>query len=197
MKKIIALITLLLVITLSSFVSDNEVPKGLNKGDKAPSFEAKDQNGQTVKLTNLLQKGDVVVVFYRGQWCPFCNKYLSALQDSLVLIQKKGASVIAISPETQEGIGMTVTKTKASFPVLADTDLKISNAYKVNYTVDQDMQDKLAGYGLDLNKANGENGNNLPVPATYIISKDGAIKYVFFNPDYTQRPSVRDLLSHL
>jgi peroxiredoxin len=137
------------------------------------------------------------VVFYRGQWCPFCNKYLSSLQDSLGLIQKKGASVIAISPETQEGIGMTVSKTKATFSVITDMNLEISTAYKVNYAVDKDMQTKLAGYGLDLNKANGVNGNNLPVPATYIISKDGTIKYAFFNPDYTKRPSVKELLIHL
>jgi peroxiredoxin len=197
MKKITALLLSFIVIGLCSFVLDNEIPKGLQKGDKAPLFEGKDQHSQTVKLTDLLQKGDVVLVFYRGQWCPFCNKYLSALQDSLGLIQKKGASVIAISPEKQENIGMTVSKTKATFPVITDTDMKIMTAYKVNYTVDKEMQDKLASYGLDLNKANGENGNHLPVPATYIISKNGTIKYVFFNPDYTKRPSVKELLNLL
>lgn len=196
MKKFIASLTLLSIIGLSSFVMMDE-PTGLKKGDKAPAFEGKDQNSKTVKLNDLLQKGDVVVVFYRGQWCPFCNKYLTSLQDSLGMIQKKGASVVAISPETMEGVGMTTTKTKATFSVIHDADLKITTAYKVNYAVSKEMQEQLAGYGLDLNKTNGENGNNLPVPATYIISKTGVIKYVFFNPDYTKRPSVKELLAQL
>jgi peroxiredoxin len=197
MKKISLLLTLFSTLVLSSFMLDNELPTGLHKGDKAPAIEAKDQNGKMVKLASLLEKGDVVVIFYRGQWCPFCNKYLSSLQDSLGLIQKKGASVIAISPEVQDNIGMTISKTKATFSVIADVDLKITTAYKVNYAVDKETQAALAGYGLDLNKANGANGNNLPVPATYIISKNGTVKYVFFNPDYTKRPSVKELLSHL
>jgi len=196
MKKFIASLTLLAIVGLSSFVTMDE-PHGLKKGDKAPAFEGKDQTAKTVKLNDLLQKGDVVVVFYRGQWCPFCNKYLSSLQDSLGMIQKKGASVVAISPENLEGINMTATKTKASFSIIHDADLKISTAYQVNYEVSKEMQEKLAGYGLDLNKANGDNGNNLPVPATYIISKTGVIKYVFFNPDYTKRPSVKEILAQL
>ena len=105
--------------------------------------------------------------------------------------------MIAISPETKENIGITIEKTKASFPIISDSALGIMKMYKVNYAVDETTQLKYKQYGIDFSKANGSNGANLPVPATYIIGKDGIIKYVFFNPDYKVRNTVQDLLNHL
>jgi len=172
-------------------------PKGLAVGDKAPAFTAKDNKGQAFTLEQQLKKGEVVLIFYRGQWCPYCNKQLSGLNDSLQLIASKGAALVAVTPETIENVGKTIGKTKASFSIISDANLSIMKSYQVAFEVDQATQDKYKKYGIDFSVANGNNGANLPVPATYIIGKNGRIKYVFFNPDYRMRPSVKDIVDHL
>lgn len=198
MKKTILLFTFLLS-TISIALAQNETiyPDGLKVGDMAPDFSAKDQNGRTISLKQSLKKGSVVIFFYRGQWCPYCNKQLSQFSDSLLLLTANGASVIAIAPETAENVKKTIEKTKATFPVLEDIGLAIMKMYKVNFSVDEKTIVKYKGYGIDFDNANGSNGANLPVPATYIIGKDGKIKYVFFNTDYRKRASVMDILNNL
>jgi peroxiredoxin len=195
-KKIFPLLTFL-AISITALAQNTVYPEGLKTGDKAPLFEGKENSGKTFSLKNQLAKGDVVIIFYRGQWCPFCNKELGRLNDSLSLIIDKGASVIAISPETFSNVEKTVEKTKASFPIISDSSMTIMKLYKVNFSVDEGTQKKYLEYGIDFSKANGSNGANLPVPATYIIGKNGLVKYAFFDPDYRVRPSVKELLEHL
>jgi peroxiredoxin len=132
----------------------------------------------------------VVLVFYRGEWCPFCTKSLANLQDSLATIVSKNATVIAITPEAEVGVAKTVSKTKASFHVISDQNLAILTAYEVGFALDDATQKKYLGYGIDLGKVNGSNGANLPVPATYVIGQDGKVAFVHFDPDYRKRPSV-------
>jgi peroxiredoxin len=172
-------------------------PEGLNVNDKAPQFKAKANDGSMVSLKKALKKGPVVLIFYRGQWCPYCNKQLKGMQDSLSFIKAKGAQIFAITPETNENVMKTVEKTKASFPVLSDSGLAIMTAYKVAFKVDDKTIEKYKGYGIDFDKANGTNGATLPVPAVYIISKKGIITYRYFDKDYSKRPSVKDILEHL
>ncbi len=196
MKKLIG--TLFSAILFStSFAQIDVKPEGLKVGDAAPDFTATNQADKSIQLKKLLTKGDVVIVFYRGQWCPYCNKQLSKINDSLDLITAKGATVIAITPETAENVAKTITKSKASFDVLEDKGMAIMKSYKVNFAVDEKTIEKYKGYGIDFEKANGTNGANLPVPATYIIGKNGKIKYVFFNTDYSKRASVKDILDNL
>jgi peroxiredoxin len=193
MKQILSL-TLSYFIAISSFAQN---PNGLKVGDKAPQFTGLDQTGKKVNLQEILKKGDAILVFYRGQWCPYCNKQLSHLNDSLGLITAKGATVISITPETNDNIKKTVEKTKATFSIIEDKGLVIMNNYKVSFAVDENTITKYKKYGIDFEKANGANGANLPVPATYIIGKDGKIKYAFFNPDYSKRTSVKDIVDNL
>lgn len=174
-----------------------EAPEGLFIGSKAPDFKANDQNGNEVRLKDLLKKGKVVLVFYRGQWCPYCNKALSRLQDSLRVITDKGASLVAVSPEKQENVSQTVEKTKASYPVLHDKDLKIMKAYDVEFEVPENTVTRYRNAGIDIGKNNGNNGNYLPVPAVYVIDKESTIIYRFFEADYKKRPNVADLLKYL
>ena len=198
MKKAIWIFLLLCSVTSCVTAQTETVyPEGLKVGDAAPMFTAKDQNGKTVKLKDALKKGPVVMMFYRGQWCPFCNKQLSHFSDSLQMIMAKGASIMALTPETGENVKRTIEKTKASFPVLEDAGMAIMKMYKVNFAVDENTIAKYKGYGIDFDKANGSNGANLPVPATYIIGIDGLIKYVFFNKDYRKRASVQEILNNL
>lgn len=198
MKKITQLLSFLMIISSLAFAqAETLYPEGLKVGDMAPDFSAKDQHGKTISLEQALQKGPVVMLFYRGQWCPYCNKQMSRFSDSLSLLIAKGASVLAIAPETAENVKKTIEKTKSTFSVLADQGLAIMKMYKVNFAVDEKTITKYKGYGIDFDNANGVNGANLPVPATYIIGKDGKVKYVFFNTDYRNRASVMDVLNNL
>ncbi|MCH8318549.1 MAG: AhpC/TSA family protein [Bacteroidetes bacterium] len=172
--------------------------KPLSIGDTAPSFEGKDQNGNKIILSEMLKKGKVVLIFYRGQWCPVCNRHLSQLQDSLQMVLDKGAAVIAVTPERQEYIQKMIVKTNVTFPIIYDEEYRIMNAYGVAF-----RQKKVEVFiyntmlGAKLKKANWDESNTLPVPATYIIDIDGKIKYAHFNPDYKKRASVKDILKNL
>ncbi|MEO7310438.1 MAG: peroxiredoxin-like family protein [Chitinophagaceae bacterium] len=196
MQKVF-LVTIFTLILAVAKTQPTIYPEGLKAGDNAPQIQATDNGGHSFDLKKQLKKGDVVLLFYRGQWCPYCNRQLSQLNDSLAMIIAKGASVIAVSPEVMENVAKTVGKTKASFPIISDSNLAIMKAYQVNFAVDENTQTKYKKFGIDFGEANGSNGANLPVPATYVIGKNGKIKWVFFNPVYTKRPSVQDILDHL
>lgn len=194
MKK---LLIVLFTVCFSSSLIAQEAPEGLFINSKAPDFKANSQYKSEVRLRDLLKKGKVVLVFYRGQWSPYCNRYLKRLQDSLQFITEKGATVIAVSPEKPENILLTVEKTKAEFPILHDEGLKIMRAYDVEYEVPENTLKQLKNTGIDLGESNGKNGNFLPITATYIIDKESSITYRFFDKDYKKSPSVKDILNNL
>lgn len=182
---------------LSCTMHAQTAPEGLAEGSQAPAFSATDQQGKKVSLQILLAKGPVVLVFYRGYWCPYCNRYLKKLEDSLVSISSKGASLVAVTPEKPESISKTLEKTKASYPVLFDEGMAIMKSYGVNYAVDTATIARYKKYNIDFDATNGSNGANLPVPAVYVINPNGKITYRFFNTDYTKRPSVKEITNHL
>jgi len=186
----------ILILLGTLFALQVSAQTGLQKGADAPSFTAKDNSGKTVDLKTILKSHKAVVLFfYRGQWCPYCNKYIKKLQDSLEYLTGKGAYVIGVTPETGENISKTVEKTHASFSMIPDKGYKIMQDYKVNYTVDADLNSKLKGYGVDLEKNNGNTDHVLPVPATYVIGKNVKLIYVHFDKDYTKRASVSELVT--
>lgn len=194
MKLIFVFVTMLF--SLSSLAQDK--PEGLFINSKAYDFKAKDQSGAEVNLKDLRRKGPVVVIFYRGNWCPYCNKELTRLQDSLHLITQKGASVVAITPEATEGINKTVEKTKAVFPILYDEEMKIAKAYKVAYEVDERTASRYKSFGTDLLAINQQKLKpQLPVPAVYIVNKEGSVTYRYFDEDYKKRPAIKDILAEL
>jgi len=195
MIKFISVLLLISALQLQA----QEKPEGLFINSKAPDFKGKDQNGNEVVLKDLRKKGPVVIIFYRGYWCPYCNKELQKLEDSLQLIKEKGAQLIAITPEKQEGITKTVERTKATYPIITDDELKIMKAYDVAYQVDTKTIDRYKMASIDLAANNGQKPEAvyLPVPAVYIIGKDGEIKYRFFEEDYKKQAAVKDILSNL
>jgi peroxiredoxin len=194
MKQLVLSVALLIA---AFTITAQDKPQGLNVNDKAPAFTAKNQAGKTITLNEQLKSGAVVLIFYRGQWCPYCNKQLKRLEDSLSLITAKGATLIAVTAEKQENISKTIAKTKASYSILFDDGLKIMKSYDVAFAVDDKTIEKYKGYGIDFNDANGSNGANLPVPAVYVIDKAGVIVYKYFDADYRNRASVKDILDHL
>jgi len=192
MKKYLLMVGCVLL-TLNLFAQT-----GLKTGDTAPKFTAVDNTGKTLSLKSLLKSHKAVVLFfYRGQWCPYCNKQIKELQDSLQLLTGKGAYVVGVTPETSENINKTIDKTHASFSIIQDKGYTIMKAYQVNYTVDAELLGKLKNYGVDLEKNNGNTDHVLPVPATYVIDQSGKIIYVHFDKDYTKRASVQSIMAVL
>ena len=192
-------IILFTIITLTSIFQLNaqQNPEGLFINSKAPDFKGKNQNNEEIRLKDLLKKGKVVLVFYRGQWCPYCNRQLSRLEDSLQLILDKGARLVAVTPEKPESISKTIEKTKAHYPIIFDKDLKIMKAFDVAFELPENTLNRYMSSGLDVISNNGTNGKYLPVPAVFIINQQMDIIYRFFDADYKKRPSVQELLSHL
>jgi peroxiredoxin len=187
---------LLVFLFILSFVSTAQQPGGLLVGAAAPDFTLKDQSGSSFTLKNENAAKTVIVIFYRGQWCPYCSKQLKGLNDSMQLIANKGATIVAVTPETNENIAKTIEKTSAAFPILTDENLKVMTAYKVAFAVDAETIERYKKYGINFDKANGMNGANLPVPAVYII-KNGVITWRYFDTDYRKRPSVKELSEQL
>ena len=168
---------------------------GLELGTIAPLFSAQDANHKTFVLSEALKHGPIVLIFYRGFWCPVCNKHLSKLQDSLKLIQATGARVIAISPEKPEYLGRMAEQTGAEFTLLYDEDYKIANAYDVTFKPSS-MQiftyNKVLG--AKLKSTHSDESQRLPIPATYVVASDGFIHWRQFDRNYKNRSSVHDIL---
>lgn len=206
MKKLI--LTVFSVFTIGIGFSQNDlgfgidmegnIPKGLNVGDKAPAFVLKDVDGNEVSSEKLLAEQEIVVIFYRGEWCPVCTKYLSNLNDSLEYITAKGAKVLAIGPETLENSAKTKEKTDADFTILSDSDQKVAVAYEVLFDVTDKYAKKVKTF---LRTSIAENNNSdkaqLPVPATFIIGKDGVIKFKQFDYNYKNRASIKAIIDNL
>lgn len=192
------LIFLLSLVFLNTILLAQEKPEGLFINSKAPDFKANDQYGNEIRLKDVLKDSLVVLIFYRGQWCPYCNRQLRKLEDSVQLIKDKGARLIAITPEKPEFILKTIEKTKASYSLLYDKEMKIMKAYSVAFEVDDRTIARYKNADIDLVTANGPKDKvYLPVPAVYIISKEGTILYRYFDTDYKKRVSVLEILDNL
>jgi peroxiredoxin len=196
MAKLFFLIS---TIFIHLFLFAQEKPEGLFINSKAPDFKATDQYGKEIRLKDVLKDSVVVLIFYRGEWCPYCNKQLKKLEDSLQLIKEKGARLIAITPEKPEYVSKTIEKTKASYSLIYDKDMKIMKAYAVSFEVDDRTVSRYKNADIDLASANGQKEKvYLPVPAVYIISKkEGTIVYRYFDFDYKKRASVQEILNNL
>ena len=188
----------ILIATVLFFSVQVLAQTGLREGMKAPEFVGTDNAGQKIDLRRILKTHKTVVLFfYRGQWCPYCNRYIGRMEDSLQLLVEKGAYVIGVTPETATNIARTVEKTHASFSIVEDKGYRIMKSYQVNYVVDTAMLSKLNAYGVDIEKNNGNKDHVLPVPATYVINQMGRITFVHFDKDYTHRPSIKTLLEKI
>ena len=178
--------------------SGSNIPHGLKVGDKAPDFTGYDQTGKQVELKKLLEKGPIILFFYRGKWCPVCSRYLNNYQDSLKVLTDQGFTVVAITPESIENVEQTVKLHNLTFTVIYDCQEKIMKDYEVMFSVTKAYQEKIkSSYSIDIAENNGRDAARLPVPATYIINKDGFIVAVQFDPDFKNRASVKWMLKNL
>lgn len=167
-------------------------------GEKAPDFKLLNPLGKDVQLYDLLSKGPVVVTFYRGSWCPYCNLQLRALQPKLKEIESLGATLVAISPEVSDA---SMTKNEISnmdFTVLSDQDAKVASQYGVAWEVPEFLLDHMRiDRELDLKEINNGNGSVLPIPATFIIGTNGLVQWNYVNVDYRTRSEPDEIIEAL
>lgn len=161
--------------------------KALREGQVAPDFSLPAANGQLVTLAQLLAQGPVVLTFYRGEWCPYCNLTLRAYQKVLPEIKALGANLVAISPQTPDHSLSMTEKNDLEFAVLSDEGSKVIERYGLLFQLSPEFQKLLQGFGTELAEYNGEDSWQLPVPATFVIRPDGTVVLAFVEPDYTRR----------
>jgi peroxiredoxin len=154
--------------------------------------------GETVDVAALLKKGPVIVTFYRGGWCPYCNIELKAFQDVLPRINAAGASLVAISPEKPDDSLSTAEKNALTFEVLSDVGHRAGRAFGLVYEFSDELRGVYQGFGLDIPAKNGTPGEwALPVSATYVIDTNGTIIYAYTDADYRDRADPEDVLKVL
>ena len=171
--------------------------KALKVGDLIPDFELPNALGNKISLKSLLSKGSVVISFYRGGWCPYCNIELRALQNLLPEFEKYNTSLIAISPETPDNSLNTVEKNNLSFEVLSDIDNKVAKQFGLVFQLPDDLREVYHSFNIDVPKHNGNRDYELPMPATYVVNSEGIIKYAFVPEDYTERANPDEILKNI
>lgn len=203
MKNINFKILLILILSTTTFSmhaqykSVDEV-SGKEVGEKVKNFSAVDDNGNTFNLKTALKEGPVVLLFYRGQWCPVCNRHMSQLQEQLDEIEAKGAKVIAVSPEKQENLQKTKSKTGAEFTLLYDEDYKICEDFDVAFVPKEQLIELYdTRLDADLENAHSDNSQRIPVPATFIINQKGKVAWRHFDRDYKERASAEEIMEAL
>lgn len=167
-----------------------------NVGDKAPDFTLADSTGENVTLSNLLETGPVVMIWYRGEWCPYCNIYLEDIQNHSEAFKKAGAHVVAISPETPEHAVSITDKLALGYTVLSDVKSKVAEEYGVVYTLPENIAARYQE-AFDLQGVNDDDRNVLPLSASYVIKQDGTISYAYLNADYRERAETSVLLEQV
>jgi peroxiredoxin len=163
-------------------------------GDVAPPFTLTDQDGRAVSSATLLAEGSLVVTFYRGVWCPYCNMDLQAIQSALPEIAARGARVVAISPQTAPNSRKSARQNQLDFPILSDTRGEIAAAFGLRFQLPDYLIALYQRLKNDLPTFNADPSWTLPMPARYVIGTDGVIAYAEVNPHYTQRPDPSELL---
>nr|WP_314580377.1 peroxiredoxin-like family protein [uncultured Pseudomonas sp.] len=178
-------------------IASGQAGRALKVGDKAPVFTLNDPEGNPVSSAELLSKGPLVISFYRGVWCPYCNMELQALEAALPQYLELGASLVAISPQIQANSRKSVRQNHLSFPILSDAKSQVAEAFGLRFKLPDYLVDLYKGFGNDLPTFNDDPSWVLPMPGRFVIGQDGLIKYAEVNPDYTQRPEPTDLLPAL
>lgn len=165
------------------------MPKpGLEVGTRAPDFALTSAFGETVRLSESLTQGPVVLIFYRGAWCPYCNLQLHALKESQSHFQRYGAQLIAITPQTPDRSLEQYKKDAYPFQILSDLDDSVMKAYKLYFEVPEALRSLyIQDFNLDIAAYNGNGRYGLPVPGTFVINRQGIIRAVFADTDYTKR----------
>ncbi len=178
----------------AELIASGAAQRARKAGDRAPDFILNDPDGKQVSSAELLQRGPMIISFYRGVWCPYCNMELQALQAALPELTATGASVVAISPQIAANSRKSVRQNGLDFPILSDPGNAVAAAFGLRFALPDYLVDLYASLRNDLPAFNGDDSWTLPMPARYVIAQDGTIVYAEVNPDYTLRPDPSELL---
>ena len=176
---------------------DGLAKSALKTGDRAPAVVLGNARGDTVDVGALLKNGPVIVSFYRGGWCPYCNFELRAFQQILRQIEAAGATLVAISPEKPDDTLSTAEKNALSFEVLSDVGQKVGRAFGLVYDFSHELKSAYKEFGIDIPGKNGAEDWALPISATYVVDRDGTIIYAYTDADYRDRAEPADVLEVL
>jgi peroxiredoxin len=178
-------------------IASGAAARALKAGDMAPLFVLKDPGGKSVSAAELLSEGPLVVSFYRGVWCPYCNMELQALQDALPAFRSLGAQLVAISPQNAVNSRKSMRTNGLDFPILSDPGNETAAAFGLRFALPDYLVDLYRSLKNDLPAFNGDASWTLPMPGRFVIGQDGIIRYAEVNPDYTHRPEPADMLPAL
>ncbi len=170
---------------------------GLKAGTRAPDFTLQNAFGESITLSEEYAKGPVILVFYRGAWCPFCNLHLHALQQSLTEFRKYDAQLIMVTPQTPDMSAEQVKKDDLDFEVLSDLDSQVMKQYQLYFELPDDLIQVYKKAGLDIESFNGKGRNVLPVPGSFVIDRKGVIRAMQANTDYKVRMEPADIVATL
>ena len=172
--------------------------KAVKAGDAIPAFTLTDATGKQVSSDQILNGGPTVISFYRGGWCPFCNLELQALQKVLPEIKANNATLLAISPELPNNSLTTQEKYELEFPVLSDPDNRVAKKFGLVFELGRELVSLYKeNFDVDLVAINGMEKVELPIPATYVVDREGVIQYAFVDADYTKRAEPDEILKVL
>jgi len=178
-------------------IASGAATKAAKGGDIAPSFVLKDPDGRLLSPVELLTEVPLVVSFYRGVWCPYCNLELRALQEALLGFRELGANLVAISPQNQVNSRKSLRTNKLEFPILSDPRNQTAAAFGLRFTLPDYLIELYKSLKNDLPAVNGDTTWTLPMPGRFVIGQDRVIRYAEINPDYTHRPEPADMLPAL
>lgn len=178
----------------AELINSGAAQRALKAGDTMPAFTLDDAEGKPVSSADLLRQGPLVVTFYRGVWCPYCNMDLQALQAALPAVQEAGAKLVAISPQLAANSRKAVRQNALTFPILSDSHNDVAAAFGLRFELQDYLVDLYKSLKNELPAFNGDASWTLPMPARYVVAQDGTIVYAEVNPDYTRRPEPSDML---
>ena len=174
-------------------IDNGNAESALKAGQMAPEFSLADAEGNVVSSSELLSNGPLVVTFYRGVWCPYCNIELQALEAVADEIKARGATLVAISLQNAASSSKSQRENDLSYPILTDQGGELAEQFGLRWNVQEYVREYFKAFGVDLPTIHSDGEWNLPMPARYVIAGDGTIRYAEVNPDYTQRPEPSDL----
>lgn len=175
-------------------IASGQATRAIKAGDQAPAFVLNDAHGKPVSSVELLAQGPLVISFYRGVWCPYCNFELQALEATLPAIRETGANLVAISPQIAVNSLKSIRTNHLSFPILSDTLNDVAASFGLRYALPNYLVELYKKLKNNLPAFNGDDSWTLPIPARYVIAPNGMVVYSEVNPDYTHRPEPEELL---
>ena len=177
--------------------ANNAVAQAVKEGQIAPNFTLPDVRGGNLTLADLLDRGPVVLTFYRGSWCPYCNLTVAAYQKALPQITELGATLVAVSPQTLDNALSLLEKHELAFPVLTDAGNTVARRYGLVFKLGDTLLAALRSLGVDIAQYNADPSGELPIPGTFIIGQDGIVVRAFVDPDFRKRLEPTEIIASL